>query len=289
MKLLVLTTGKLKDEKKSDGQRIYELAKERGCDVYYINPKDLSYYIDQEKIEIFYNGQNVTDVDVILIRRMTRGEAEMHEAIRVFKLLNKIIIGESLNCPFPINKINQQLIETSLFPKSFYFKKEDNVFLSIEEKIGIPFLIKPANGSNGRGIDLINNEEEFKNYLEETVYNFFIAQEYLDIDIECRVLILDEKSLGVCKKESDGLVRNASRGGIFKKIKDEELEKIAIEYAKKFNCGGVVGVDIVRTKNNRIYLLEINNCPGVSSFEKATGINIREKIINYCLDKYNKK
>jgi len=100
---------------------------------------------------------------------------------------------------------------------------------------------------------------------------------------------LGGKSLRVCEKVSDFLTKNAARGASFRYIRDRELEDICSNFAKLFGYVDFLGIDIVKTKDNKIYLLEVNFYPGFSEFEKASGINISQKIIEYCLGEYNKK
>jgi glutathione synthase/RimK-type ligase-like ATP-grasp enzyme len=290
MKLLILSNTKHKKNFNNSTctEKIYSKAKDLGVDVYLISPSDFSYKVCGDDIELFYNGVSFNDVDVVLVRRITGQEAETFEVLRIFEKLEKIVIGANLACPFPVKKINQHLYDVNLFPKSFYFSKESKDFSLIKNEIGIPFLIKPANGSNGKGVQLINTEDEFNNYFEYNDYDCLIVQEFLDIDIECRVVVFEGESLGACKKISDNLAKNHTRGSSFEYLRDEELEKIAVNFAFKYGYGGVTGVDIVRTKSGKIYILESNNCPGLVAFEEASSIDVSEKIIQFCLDKHNK-
>ena len=287
MKIIILTTSKLREGRIFEGEEIYKSAAKKGLEAYYIHPNDLVYFISGNNIKIFYKNIDLSDTDIVFIRRVTGFESKVREALIAFKKLKILIVSNNQENPFPNQKIIQQLKKVSLFPKSIYFtiEQKENIFEMIIEKIGFPFVLKPNNGVGGKFVYKIENKKDFLKYFKKNKYNEFIAQEVLDIESEYRVLVLGGKSLGACEKISDKFIKNACQGSefIYKRIK--KIEEIAEKYVKTFGSE-FAGVDIVKTRENKIKLLEINYCPGFMAFSKASSIDVAGKIIDYCLKRY---
>ena len=289
MKFVILTTNRLKEKRIFETKKIYRSALKRGIETYFVHPNDLVYFISNNEIKIFYKKVDLTDTDVVLVRRVTEAENKAYEMLSAFKKLHTLIVSDNQMNPFPSQKIIQQLKKINLFPKSIYFTKEQKecVLKVIIKQIGFPFVLKPNNGVGGQFVCKIENEKDFLKYFKNNEYSEFIAQEVLDAEAEYRVFVINGESLGACEKISDNFTKNACKGSkfIYRRVKD--IEKVAIRYAKVFGAE-IAGVDVVRTKKNEIKLLEINYCPGFIAFTKASKIKIEDKIIDYCLEKYKK-
>ena len=73
---------------------------------------------------------------------------------------------------------------------------------------------------------------------------------------------------------------NVHQGGKAVKVKLSPQERaIAVSAAKTMSLK-VAGVDLIRSNHGPL-VLEINSSPGLEGVEKATGINIAGKIIEY--------
>ena len=55
---------------------------------------------------------------------------------------------------------------------------------------------------------------------------------------------------------------------------------MAVTLAKHENIH-IAGVDIIETNSNELYILECNRNPQFEGFEKATGSNVAQHIIEY--------
>ena len=77
------------------------------------------------------------------------------------------------------------------------------------------------------------------------------------------------------------VVTNFSQGGsvVAGKISEKE-ESLALAAAKMFSLD-YVGVDIMRDGYGNSYILEVNRSCQFEGFEKATGVNVAEKIIKF--------
>lgn len=290
-KVLVLTKYKYnKPEKKTSTTILCDHIKGRGHKIYYANPNEINIILNRDDVSVFYGDIDITDVDIV-ISRNTKGVVEkVDQVIKILKSKGAVVFGHEERTPFSYRKFDNHLKFLEFFPKTFYFTKNTKEialnFLD-KAKISLPFILKPEGSSKGIGVALIKNEEDFISYFDnEEVQNYsdFIMQEYLDVLNEYRVFVLGKKSLGACEKIGENLIaKNFAQGGSFVYVKDEEIESLAERLSLEIEHH-ILGFDIIRTKNGDLKLLEINAWPAFMGFEKASKINMAEKIFNYYLD-----
>ena len=179
-------------------------------------------------------------------------------------------------------------------PKSALVTSEAGLKISFE-KIGekFPVVLKTITGSKGIGVFTANDWPSLKSTLQ-TIWKIdedteILIQEYIDADFDMRVHVLGETVLASMKrfKIKDDFRSNYSLGGKVEKVKltDEQIE-IAIKAAKA--VGAVwCGVDLMEGEDGETYIIEINSSPGTEGIEKASGVDITSKVLDYILDKDN--
>lgn len=151
---------------------------------------------------------------------------------------------------------------------------------------GAPVVIKLLEGTQGKGVILADSHQSavsiinaFKEMRAKILVQEFI-EESRGMDIRC--FVVGEKIVAAVKRQAkDGEFRaNVHQGGTAVKVKLSPQERtIAIRAAKTMGLK-VAGVDLIRSNHGPL-VLEINSSPGLEGVEKATGINIAGKIIEY--------
>ncbi|GAK07867.1 D-alanine--D-alanine ligase family protein [Geomicrobium sp. JCM 19038] len=173
----------------------------------------------------------------------------------------------------------------------------------IEEEIGLPAIVKPANLGSSVGIGVARNQESLEIAIEEALeYASKLIVEPLITDLKemnCSVLgDTDEAEASVIEEvlktedilsyadKYQGSSRGGSKGGSGSKsmgggmestdriipapISGEETEQIqtlAVSTFKALGCGGVSRIDFMKDEaNDTIYVNEINTIPGSLSF-----------------------
>lgn len=166
-------------------------------------------------------------------------------------------------------------------------------------KIGFPVVLKPTKGFGGANIRLVKNQEELEKVFplisqtdENVIIQKFVKGIHASISILAgenifRVLSINEQLLGlpsVFQHESFGYCGNIVPlkvgDAIFKKC-----EAIAEKIASHFNLMGSNGIDIVISKGEVPYVIEVNpRFQGtLGCVEKVLGLNLVESHINACL------
>jgi len=111
-----------------------------------------------------------------------------------------------------------------------------------------------------------------------------MVQEYIaeagGADIRC--FVIGDKVIAAMKRQAlAGEFRsNLHRGGTASVVKlTPEERSTAIRAAKTMGLN-VAGVDILRSKHGPL-VMEVNSSPGLEGIEKATGIDVADKIIQF--------
>lgn len=192
-------------------------------------------------------------------------------------------------------KINSKTINTI---PTFTFLDKNDLFEAINKnKLVFPFIKKPNLGSKGEGIKLIKKIDDI-DLLNEREISESVFQNFIKNNGDYRVLVIGGKPIEVIKRvgEKESFLNNVSMGGETLLVEDKNMRvklfEIAAQVAALSNLG-FCGIDIIQDEiNGELYFLELNTVPQWEGFQKCTGINIAEKILQYCgsmLDRNNSK
>ncbi len=187
-------------------------------------------------------------------------------------------------------------------------------FAEIEEKLGLPVFIKPANMGSSVGVTMAHTEEEYKAGTE-TAFQFdlkIIIEEYIaGREIECSVLEEDEVRASVIGEikpshdfysyEAKYVDENGAALVIPADLPADIMKKgqdLAIRTFKILAAEGFGRVDMFLTDDGTIYVNEINTIPGftkISMYPKlweATGMSYEsliDRLIRKALSRFEKE
>ena len=184
----------------------------------------------------------------------------------------------------------------------------------IEEALGLPMFIKPANQGSSVGVSKVNNEKEFNNALN-SAFDFddkvLIEAAIVGREIEVSVLGNDELTVSVPGEivsnvdfydyESKYLTDDGATLIIPAKLTDDETAKIravAENTYRTLDCLGYARVDVFLTESREVIVNEINTLPGFTSISmypklmEESGIpysELLDKLIDLSIEIYNEK
>lgn len=164
-----------------------------------------------------------------------------------------------------------------------YSKEEKSL---IDHVGGAPVIIKLLEGTQGLGVVLAETRKAAQSVIEafHGLKARIIVQEFIKEAkaSDLRVFIVDGKVVGAMKRTGvEGEFRsNLHRGGQAEVIKLSRLEKsVAIKAANAMGLS-VAGVDLLQSSRGPL-ILEVNSSPGLEGIERATGVDIAGKIVEY--------
>lgn len=184
----------------------------------------------------------------------------------------------------------------------------------IEEALGLPMFIKPANQGSSVGVSKVNNEKEFNSALN-SAFDFddkvLIEAAIVGREIEVSVLGNDELTVSVPGEivsnvdfydyESKYLTDDGATLIIPAKLTEDETTKIravAENTYRTLDCLGYARVDVFLTESREVIVNEINTLPGFTSISmypklmEESGIpysELLDKLIDLSIEKYNEK
>ncbi|MFA5993525.1 MAG: RimK family alpha-L-glutamate ligase [Parcubacteria group bacterium] len=203
---------------------------------------------------------------------------------------NKIILDDILSKNYLPGKIAEAAIFSQKHlphPKTYQLLSHTN-YKKLLPQIGFPIIVKPVDGQKGQNIEKFNTPESALAFFQRNPRGFLI-QEYLPIDGDIRVFIVNGKILGAIKRLviTGDYRSNASLGADAEKIiPTREMEVLALQAVAAMGYE-IAGVDLIEY-NNQLYILEVNITPQWQKFKEVTGVNPAEHIINYAIEKYEK-
>ena len=179
-------------------------------------------------------------------------------------------------------------------PQTVLVPNKDGVETAVENLgTGYPMIMKTLRGSKGVGVIFIESERSLESIVQliykENDEAELLIQEYIEMDGDIRVLVLDGKVLAAMKRDviKGDFRSNFSQGGKVKEFKMTELEVEQSILAAKAVNGHYVAVDFIPSKNREKippYVIEVNSSPGTEGIEEATGRNLIKELIQHFED-----
>jgi predicted ATP-grasp superfamily ATP-dependent carboligase len=147
-----------------------------------------------------------------------------------------------------------------------------------------PVVLKPAHGSQGRGVTIVKNETELKRVAGKLKNDILLIQEFIPNDCDYRVFFIGNKTVFTVKRSSTdaGEFRNnISLGGTGKRVALGFEEMNMAKRAHDSMGFYTSGVDLVQNKDTgKWYVLEVNQAPQFSIFGPEDVIKIFVEDIN---------
>ncbi len=205
------------------------------------------------------------------------------------------------------------VIDYAWFSDKEWFDRQQEVVERVEQKLGYPMIVKPADSGSSVGITSVHNREELMEAIENAVsYSKRIIVEHLVQqlkEINCSVLgNYYECEASVCEapvrsgeilsyqdKYLGGGAKSGAKGGVKESrgmhstVREipanlpaeltEHIRTTAVETFKALACDGVARIDfMIDEATGKVYVNEINTIPGSLSFYlwEATGVSFEQ-------------
>lgn len=293
MKIAVLS----RNPKLYSTKRLIEAIKQRGHEGLVIDHLNCDIVMDDKGPTIYYKGEKLTNIDAVIPRIGASVTFYGTAVVRQFEMMKVFSAVDSLAITRSRDKLRSlQILSRSgiRMPKTAFtnFSKEDNKLM---KHIGeAPVVIKLLEGTQGLGVMLAETEKAAKSVIEafESLKTRVILQEFIKEagGADIRAFIVNGKVVGAMKRQGkEGEFRsNLHRGGEANIIKLSPTERSTALNAAKSMGLAIAGVDMLQSQRGPM-VLEVNSSPGLEGIEKATGVDIAGKIIEYIEQSISKK
>lgn len=277
-------------------QRLKEAAEMRGHDLHIIDTLRCYMNIASRRPEIYYNGEKLTGFDAVIPRIGASitfyGMAVLRqfEMMGVYPLNESVAIGRSRDKLRSMQLLARDGIGLPVTTFAHDPKQTDEV---LRLAGGAPIVIKLLEGTQGIGVVLADTDRSAKSVVEafRGAGVNILLQEFIKEagGTDIRAIVIGGRVVAAMKRTgAEGEFRsNLHRGGSAQLVRLSAEERATAARAAKTLGLNACGVDMLRANHGPV-IMEVNSSPGLEGVEKATGLDIAGKMIEY-LEKHAKK
>lgn len=148
-------------------------------------------------------------------------------------------------------------------------------------------VIKPLFGSQGQGVRLVCHKK-LPLPMDAFVDGVFYMQLLIEAKHDYRVFVVNHQVVAAMKRTGETWLHNVALGAKCENILDEDSEAdvlaIAILASKALDIA-YCGVDVIKDKNGKIFVLEVNSIPAWRGLQSVTGAKIAQVLVDDFLSK----
>ena len=276
--------------------RLYESAKNRGHDTEVVSYLRCYMNIAKAKPRIFFQGRQM-NFDVVIPRIAATWTFYGAAVVRQFELMGALSANSSASISRSRDKLRAlQLIGNSgvEMPVTGYVHLSRDIESVLNTVGQPPYVIKLLEGTQGRGVVLTETMEAAISDIEtmKKIDANILIQEFISESKgeDIRAIVVGDKVVASMKRKAKpGEFRsNVHLGGSVENYELNDLEKENAVKAAKVLGLSVAGVDLIQSNRGPL-VLEVNSSPGLEGIEKASGIDVADKIIEYLEDEYGNR
>lgn len=292
MKIVILSTNKNLYSTK----RLLDAAQNRGHEAEIIDHTKCYVVIESGNPKVYYGDHSIDDVDAIIPRIGASVSFYGSSIVRQFEMQKVFTTTSSLALVRSRDKLRATQILSRHgigIPKTAFAKKPNDIENLIKSVGGAPLVVKLLEGTQGLGVVLAETRKAAKSVIEAFygLNALILVQEFIAEagGADVRAIVVDGKVVAAFKRQGkEGEFRsNLHRGGAGEIIKLKSAEKRAAVNACKALGLAIGGVDLLQSKRGPL-VLEVNSSPGLEGVERATGVDVAGKVIEYIERNINK-
>ncbi|WP_338669475.1 30S ribosomal protein S6--L-glutamate ligase [Pseudodesulfovibrio methanolicus] len=268
---------------------LVDAGKARGHEVEVINPLRCYMNITSHSPSIHYKGERVEAVDAVIPRIGASITFFGCAVVRQFEMMGVYSLNESIAITRSRDKLRSlQLLSRKGIglPVTGFASSTKFTGDLIDVVGGAPLVVKLLEGTQGIGVVLAETRHAAESVIQafQGLNANILVQEYIKesrgTDIRC--LVVGGKVVAAMRRTAGkGEFRsNIHRGGSAEPVKITPEERSTAVRAARIMGLNVCGVDLLRSNHGPV-VMEVNSSPGLEGIEKATGIDIADKIIEF--------
>ncbi|MFO6466036.1 30S ribosomal protein S6--L-glutamate ligase [Jannaschia sp. KMU-145] len=270
-------------------QRLKEAAEERGHEMHVVNTLRCYMNIASRRPEIYYNGEKLEGFDAVIPRIGASVTFYGLAVLRQFEMMGVFPVNESVAIGRSRDKLRsmQLLARDGIgLPVTTFAHDPKQTEEVLELAGGAPLVIKLLEGTQGLGVVLADTDRSAKSVIEafRATNTNILVQEFIKEagGSDIRAIVVGGRVIAAMKRQGgEGEFRsNLHRGGSAEVIKLSPEERSTAVRAAKAMGLAVCGVDMLRANHGPV-VMEVNSSPGLEGVEKATGLDIAGKIIEF--------
>lgn len=245
--------------------------------------------ITSHKPKVIYRGQPLEGFDAIIPRIASTYTFYGTALVRQFEMMGVFPANESQAISRSRDKLRclQLLSRKGIgLPVTGFAHSTKDIDGLIATVGGTPLVIKLLEGTQGIGVVLAETRKSAQAVIEafRGLHANILVQEFIKeaggSDIRC--FVVGEKVVAAMQRTApEGEFRsNLHRGGTASKVKLTPEERSTATRSAKAMGLKIAGVDLLRSNHGPV-VMEVNSSPGLEGIEKASGVDVAAKIIQF--------
>jgi ribosomal protein S6--L-glutamate ligase len=270
-------------------KRLKAAAEERGHQLDIIDTLRCYMNIASRRPEIFYNGEQLKGYDAVIPRIGASVTFYGTAVLRQFEMMGVYPLNESVAIGRSRDKLRsmQLLARDGVgLPVTTFAHDPKQTEEVLKLAGGAPIVIKLLEGTQGIGVVLADTDRSAKSVVEafRGAGVNILMQEFIKEagGTDIRAIVIGGKVVAAMKRTgAEGDFRsNLHRGGSAQVVKLTPEERATAVRAAKTMGLNACGVDMLRANHGAV-VMEVNSSPGLEGVEKATGLDIAGKMIEF--------
>lgn len=238
-------------------------------------------------LDAIFNKKSLRDFDYILPRIDSRRAQTGYPVVRFLDDMD-------VRKPYPAETILiahnkfltlQEFVKNGIpVPESYLTGSRDSA-MEILKKHKLPVMLKLLSGFGGKGVMLMDSKEAAQSAINtmKTLEQDILIERYIPNPGEdIRGMVAGDEIIASFKRvAAPGEKRaNISMGGRGKAFQlTDEMKELVLKCAEAIKSK-ICAVDMIQGKDG-VHVIEVNINPGIEGIEKATNINIAQRIISF--------
>jgi tetrahydromethanopterin:alpha-L-glutamate ligase len=277
------------------GQELQQAFAKQGIEATFINLQDCMIDLSEEKPNLYLPGFDAMP-KMAFIRGIAAGSLQqVISRLNILHILNMqgvIVYNDAKAIERTVDKaMTSYLLMRNGVPTPPTWICESRQMahevISAEISVHHKLVIKPLFGSQGNGVRLLDKRAKLPLPKDMFVDGVYYLQRFIDTGSEShdfRVFIVNNKVTAAMQRSGAGWLNNVAQGAKCVGIEDELICELAIKAAKALNID-YCGVDIIRDKYGKLWVLEVNSIPAWQGLQSVTNVNIANILVEDLIDK----
>ncbi|WP_009544665.1 30S ribosomal protein S6--L-glutamate ligase [Crocosphaera subtropica] len=270
-------------------RRLKEAGEELGHEMRVVNYLRCYMNITSHKPAVYYNGKLLESFDAVIPRIAASKTFYGTAVVRQFEVMGVFSANESQAISRSRDKLRclQILARDGIgLPVTGFAHATQDIEGLLDFVGGAPVVIKLLEGTQGIGVVLADTNNAAKSVIEafRQLDANILVQEFIKeaAGVDLRCFVVGGKVVAAMKRKgAEGDFRsNLHRGGKADMVKLTPEERTTAVRAAKSMGLKVAGVDMLRSNHGPV-VMEVNSSPGIEGIEKASGIDVAKKIIEF--------
>jgi len=153
-----------------------------------------------------------------------------------------------------------------------------------ETMAGRTLVIKPLFGSQGQGVRKLEVNSPFPVPMDEHVDGVYYLQGYVDSGEgawhDHRVFVINGQAVGAMIRYGNHWINNVAQGGRCEPLAPNgEIAELALAAARAVDID-YCGVDVIRDRQGKLYVLEVNSIPAWKGLQGVVEVDIAQMLVD---------